>query len=185
MTWAPRRPLVRLLLVAVAGALIGHELGYALGPFVGEAASTTPHDHLDQFLRIVPAAGVLTVVVAGLTDPRRARHVDDRISVGRLASLQGVLYGALEIGERLLHGQTLHGLAEPPVVLGGLAQLLVAVLLVSLARLTRRVLHLLDHALGAPVLGTQVFTAARRWRAVEVLRPGSLGSRAPPVVLSR
>ena len=175
MRW--RRP--SLLLVVAAGVLLGHELGYGVAALAG-ATTGLSHAHLDAALRILPSAGAVGLLAYATTAPRDGRERLD-LDAGRLLGAQLPLYAVIEVGERWLAGSPLTGLTEAPVIGGLLAQLAVALLFSVLVKLTRATLR-----------GPLVTTSPRpplAWRAdawsdrvPAAHRPGSLGSRGPPLL---
>jgi hypothetical protein len=172
-----------LLVVAGAGALIGHEVGYTVGPSLGSQV-VTPHGHVAQLLQILPPLGGFVLLAAAVSDPRRARWAREQLTVGRLAAVQMLLFVALEVMERQAHGVSLAELATPPVLVGAVAQLLVAALLVTFVRRTRRALQTLTSTPSdLPRCGPAVRVVHVAWpvRAAQVA--GQLGSRAPPLPL--
>jgi hypothetical protein len=88
----------------------------------------------------------------------------------------------LEVGERAALGVPLADLGSASVVLGAAAQLLVAVLLVTAVRATRRALEALRLAPlpALPRCRCPRFAVPVRFHR-SLLVPGGLGSRAPPV----
>ncbi|HSK23139.1 MAG TPA: hypothetical protein VK906_08190 [Egicoccus sp.] len=175
MRW--RRP--SFLLVVAAGVLLGHELGYGVAALAG-AATGLSHAYLDAALRIVPAAGAVALLAYATTTSRGGGDRLD-LDAGRLLGAQVPLYVAIEVGERWLTGAPLGGLTEAPVIGGLLAQLAVALLFSVLVRLTMATLR-------GPLV-TVAPTPPPAWRAGDwrdrvpaAHRPGSLGSRGPPLL---
>lgn len=175
----PRRGRLPLAVlgVAVVGMLGGHELGYLLG---GAARTlSTPHGHLDATVHAAPVLAAWSLLAAALTDPRRGWTRE--LTVPRLTAVQTTLFVLVEVGERALQGAAFGELSSASVLLGLLAQPLLAALTVLLARYGQTVVgHLLRRRrAGRPVaLGPVLGTAGT---PVLVSRqPPSVSSRDPP-----
>lgn len=114
--------------LAGAGTLVGHELGY-----LAEAGARSGHDY---FALVAPLAivGVVVAMWASAVSVLR-RGALRAPSVAALASAQALLYLGFEIGERTV-GATESPLFSLPVILGLLAQPLVAWLAVHALKLT-------------------------------------------------
>jgi hypothetical protein len=122
--------------------------------------------------------GTIALVAIAVADPRRSGWRRE-LTVARLAGIQSLLYVALEWGERAAQGQGVAELWSTPVLAGFVAQLVVALIVVSAVRLTWRLTRPAVLALGSwprPVLEqppTPIFPCVR------YLRSGP-GARAPP-----
>jgi hypothetical protein len=167
------------LSLAAAGALAGHELGYALAPLAG--ATSTSHDHLDLALRILPVLGLVAFARRALGDEERTAWTRRHLTVGRLAALQLGIFFVLEGGERLGQGVALSELAGPQVLVGAAVQVpIAAAVLLGLLATRRVVARLLDRWVPVvPVLAGHVVVrpaVAPRRRT----RLRALGPRAPP-----
>lgn len=175
-------PVARFLFVAAAGALIGHEIGYGLRPFVGEAGVLVGHAHVGHLVQILVPFGGVALLAGALADPRRTDWAH-YLGLGRLTVAQSLLYAALEVGERVAQDASLWGLLSPEVVLGAVAQLVVAALLVTLVRHAQRLWALLVPTTRPSTLQPLLFpTIGRRYVAADVQLP--VGARAPPLLLA-
>lgn len=125
-----------LILVAWAGVLAGHMLGYGVSGLLG-AISATPHAHLDPLADVLVPLGAIALTAIAATDPSRSGWRRG-LTVPRLAGVQSVLYLVLEWGERAVQGHGLAELLSLPVIAGFVAQLVVAVVVVSTVRLVWR-----------------------------------------------
>lgn len=175
MRW--RRP--SFLLVVAAGVLLGHELGYGVAALAG-AVTGPSHAYLDAALRILPSAGAVALLAYATTAPSGAGDRVD-LGAGRLLGVQLPVYAAIEVGERWLTGAPLDGVTDTPVIGGLLAQFAVALLFSVLVRLTRATLRgLLVTTPPTPPLVRRADAWSDRVPAAH--RPGSLGSRGPPLL---
>jgi hypothetical protein len=118
-----------ILGMALAGLVGGHLLGYLAAEPDAHAREAllerTGHLYLAEvgmFAAIAVAVATLAAAVLGAAR-RRSRGV--RGTFARLATLQGVAFVALEMGERLLAGEGLTGL-WPVIPLGLLLQVVLA-----------------------------------------------------------
>ncbi len=185
----PHRTAARLG-IAAAGLVLGHWLAYALSaPGANERDEllhATGHGYLAFATQVAVLAG--TLGLAGLFLARvRQREGEGSFAsdVVRLAAVQAGAFVAMEVGERLLSGASLHDFTHGPLLVIGLAvQLLVAIAGAALLRLTDRsaaAAHGLRHKV-AP------FSASPPTIVVPVAacspppRPslGRFGSRDPP-----
>lgn len=166
-----------LLLLAAAGVLAGHLLGYGASAAFG-VHSSTAHRHLDLLVDVVVPVGAILLVVIALAHPQRSGW-SRGLTIPRLAGTQSLFYIALEWGERVAQGQGAEELLAVPVVAGFVAQLVIALLVVRGVRLVWRLLcpppPVLD--VGAPRVpvtrdGPRVVRS--HWAS------GGLGARAPP-----
>lgn len=122
-----------LMALVGAGTLGAHELGYLADP-----DGSVSHAYLDV---LGPILVLLACVAAWSAAVRVLRGDPGRLpSVRILTAVQVTAYLVLEVGERLVDG-SLSSLASTPVVLGLLAQPLVAALAVGLLRLGRHVVR--------------------------------------------
>jgi hypothetical protein len=166
-----------LLLLAAAGVLAGHLLGYGASAGFG-APMSTAHGHLDLLVDVVVPLGAILLVAIALAHPQRSGWGRE-LTFPRLAGTQSLLYLALEWGERAAQGQGAAELLALPVVAGFVAQLVVALFVVRGVRLSWRFLH------QAPlVLGVWVPLVRPTHDAQRVVHPhrttGEPGARAPP-----
>ena len=137
------------LLLAAAGALGAHVLGYFLADVYQSAAidASNGHAYLSGAAHWVGISGALALVWLAVRGGR-AVGVGSVLRVRTLLSLQVLLYGAQESLERLAAGHSLVELLTEPAVLLGLAfQPLLALALVALVRLGAR---LVEAVLAAP-----------------------------------
>jgi len=169
---AERDPFAVAALVG-AGTLVGHEVGY-----LADASAGNGHEY---FALIAPLAivGVVIAVWASAVSVLR-RGTARAPGVASLALAQSVLYVGFEVGERTI-GTTDSPILSLPVLLGLLAQPLVAWLAVSALRLSAAVV-------AAAVGSAPPSLAARTGALVSsttspptVLLGTSAPARAPPL----
>jgi hypothetical protein len=142
----PRRT-AAIVGVAGAGLALGHWLAYSLGTpraELDELLHATGHGYLAWATQVALLAGVLGLAVLFLA---RLSRREARGSFARDAAMltvaQSLAFVAMEVGERLASGATLHDLAHGPLLAIGLGvQLGVALVGAGLLRLT-------DHAAEA------------------------------------
>lgn len=174
-------PVARFLLVAAAGALIGHEIGYGLRPFVGEPGVLVGHAHVGHLVQALVPFGAVALLAGTLADPRRTDWARDHLGLGRLTVTQSLLYAALEVGERVAQDASLWGLLSPHVILGAVAQLVVAAVLVTLVRDAQRLRALLVRTAPPSTPQPPAFpTVGRPFVAADVQLP--VRARAPPLL---
>jgi len=188
MTGPHHRRLAPTLGVAGAGLLLGHWLAYALATPAAtrdRLLDATGHGYLPFATQVAMLAGALGL--AGIFLSRLTRR-EARGSFTRDAAVfltvQSGAYVAMEVGERLLSGASLHDLSHGPLLAIGLGvQAVVAIAGAGLVRISARVadaveaLDRSDGPLAPPVVAaatTATFAPPRR-------RPtGSAVCRAPP-----
>jgi hypothetical protein len=142
---APRPPrTIAALGVAAFGLVVGHWLAYAIeAPGAAERSQLLRHTghgylpYLTQVAVLALTAGLAALFVARLS--RRGARTGFARDAARLAFVQVVAFVAMEVGERLLSGASLHDLAHGPLLAIGIGvQLLVALAGASILRLTER-----------------------------------------------
>jgi hypothetical protein len=181
--------------VAVAGAVIGHSIAYAVAvPNPGARLvllATTGHTYWSTAIAVAVVCGLASVASsllrqfrAGLLGTRQPPERSLGRLAGRLAMVQVGIYLVQETLERLAAGASPASLLHGRLLAAGVvAQLLVAVVLAVVLRAAGLVAHSAGRALrrrhyqvatasGAAV-GPMVVWASR-------LLAGGLGSRAPP-----
>lgn len=177
--------------VAGAGLVLGHWLAYQLG---------APHDHARDDLLRATGHGYLpyatqvavlgaTISLAALFLARLTRR-EGRGSFARdaavLAAVQSFAFVAMEVGERLASGASVHDLTHGPLITLGLGvQLVVAIAGAGLLHLTDRAADGADSlAAIAPPPAPFPLTAVVGHTIVAPLRPSmrAVSSRAPPSV---
>ena len=171
------------LLLVPGGFVAGHELGYQGASALGAAPiAAGGHSYLSALLLIAApfaCAAMARSLVAGL----RAELPPVRWST--LAAAQTGLFLAVELVEHARAGLSPAAtLAEPAVLLGLVAQLVVAAMLVRIVRTS----HVAGAAVAAPPRRRAPLRATRRvWRpipltmATSVVAVSSLSRRGPPV----
>lgn len=175
--------------VAGAGLVLGHWLAYAIHSPHEHAREqllrATGHGYLPYATKLAVLAGILGV--ASLFLARLTHRAGRRSFVGdavTLAAVQTSAFAAMEVGERLLSGASLHDLTHGPLLAIGLAvQLALALAGALVLRLTDRAAQAAEQLRGAvPPRERALLVAvpigpslAARRRA---FRAG--GSRAPP-----
>jgi len=173
--------------VAGAGLLLGHWLAYALGvPHTrDELLRATGHGYLPyatQVAMLAAAAGLAALFLARLT--LRGGGSSFAHDVAVLAGVQCGAFLAMEAGERLLAGASLHDLAHGPLLAIGLGvQLATALAGAALVRLTERTADLAEDLLTStappvPALVRAVPTSSACFPPRQSVR--SVASRAPP-----
>lgn len=120
-----------LVALVAAGTLAAHEIGY-----LADEGASVSHAYLGVAGPLVLLAACVAAWLAAVRvlrdDPRRLP------SVGALAAAQLGLYAIVEVAERVLGG-AMSSLVSTPVVLGLVAQAVVAWLALRLLRLGRAV----------------------------------------------
>lgn len=157
--------------LTIAGALLGHEVGYLTDP------ATRGHGYLDIATPLALIAIVATVWRIAINIVSAA---DEKLpSFAVLAGSQTGLYLAFEIGERLV-GDTGSSLASVPVLAGLVAQPLVA-------WVALRILDIGQEILAAVVARTvptaMTFTAAFSFAIASLVAAAPIGvvaARGPP-----
>jgi hypothetical protein len=167
------------LALAFAGMLLGHAAGYAVAAATGTMAGVS-HAHLDVLLDVGLPLGVVALLLLALTEPRRIAGARD-VTVARLAGLQSLLFVGLETLERLVQGAGPGGLLSTAVVVGFLAQLLVATVVVLLVGATRRFVRRILLLLSTSSPARRPAPSSPPPRLQDRGLGRSLGARAPPV----
>lgn len=170
------------LLLLPGGLAAGHTLGYrAAGAAAETAFLAAGHGYLGDLTALaVPftVAAALRVFLAGAAGDGLP------LRLAPLATLQVLLYVAVELAEHVGAGATVAAsLREPSMVIGALAQVLVAVAL----WLGLRLVHRAGDAISTTSLRPHSPRArAPRWviaapsRAIPSVAGGSLSRRGPP-----
>src|SRR5688572_6825224 len=144
MSSAHPRHVTASLGVAGSGLLLGHWLAYALrtpDPSArAELLHTTGHSYLPYATQVALLAGVIGLIglfLARLNSRERSGSFSGDLI--RLAAAQSGAFLAMEVGERLLTGASLHDLTHGPLLAIGLGvQVVVAVAGALVLRLTER-----------------------------------------------
>lgn len=181
----PRRASWALLLLP-GGWASGHVLGYwATGAGGWMPSLTTGHGYLADLTTLAVPLIVAVVLRAFASGTRGEAMV---VRLGPLAAVQVLVYVAVELAEHLAAGMSVAGsLLEPSMLIGALAQLLIAGGLVFFVRLV--------HRAGEAVSATRARPHARRPRphrwvltaptwAQPTVHAGSLSRRGPPAHIS-
>jgi hypothetical protein len=191
--WARRLPLAG---AAVAGAVVGHGVAYALA--VPQPArrlallAGTGHQYWSAAIAAAIVLGLGSLVAtlarsfrAGLTSGGRLAAEPPGRLAGRLALLQVTIYLVQELIERAAAGVPLGGPVNGRLLLGGVAvQLAVAAALALALAWAGRVAQVAGRALRHP-RPQRPGSSARRPRPTGWVRPSillatGLGGRAPP-----
>ncbi|MGZ8582604.1 MAG: hypothetical protein ACXWXN_04185 [Actinomycetota bacterium] len=184
----PRRT-VATVGVAGAGLVLGHWLAYALGtPHAharDELLHATGHGYLPYATQVALLAGALGLAALFLArlSHREARGSFPTDAIG-LAAVQSITFIALEVGERLASGASLHDLVHGNLLAIGIAvQVSVAIAGAGVLRLTDRAAEAaeaLADITASPVLYPVAAVAIAP--AVAPRRPvvRAAASRAPP-----
>lgn len=141
-TWArvgryPHLAVVRqLLLIAPAGMLAGHAVGYLVAPSHLHASGLSDaHTHVPALATVAVPVAIVALLAISLREPRRPRLR----ALWWLVGLQAAAYVGMELTERAAAGLDVAAGAHDPAVLAGLAaQLLVASAIVVLEHVARR-----------------------------------------------
>jgi len=176
--------------VAGAGLVLGHWLAYALGTpqahVRDELLRSTGHGYLPYATQVALLAGAMGLVGLFLTRlTRREARGSFAGDVAKLAAVQSAAFVAMEIGERLLSGSSLHDLTHGRLLVIGLGvQLLLAVAGALTLRLTEHALEVAESLRRAPVvpLASSLVAGTALAQAVAPRRPAmrAAASRAPP-----
>ncbi len=184
----PRRT-VATVGVAGAGLVLGHWVAYALGtPHAharDELLHATGHGYLPYATQVALLAGAIGLVALFLA---RLSHREGRGSFGAdaavLAAVQSITFVAMEVGERLASGASLHDLTHGNLLTIGLAvQVSVAIAGAGVLRLTDRAAEATEaHAdLAPPPVPRSVATVAVAPSvAPQRLAVRATASRGPP-----
>ena len=194
----PRRLARRLPLAgaAVAGAVLGHGLAYALAvPEPGRRLAVLAGSGHTYWSAAIAAAIVLGLASLGATlarnfnaglrpGARTAAEPPGRLA-GRLALLQVTIYLLQELIERAAAGVPLGGPVDGRLLLTGIAvQLLVAVVLAGGLAWAGRIAEVAGRALRRLGLHRPDFRPARLrptgWVRPAILLAAGMGGRAPP-----
>lgn len=181
-----RRSALWALLLLPGGLAAGHTLGYWATGASGWAPSlTTGHGYLGDLTNLaVPftAAVVLRVFTSG------TRRQTLPVRLGPLAALQVLLYVAVELAEHLGAGVSAGAaLAEPSMLFGSLAQILIAAAVWLALRLVHRAGEAVSAARARPPARRAL---PSRWVistptcATPIVDAGSLSRRGPPWLLA-
>lgn len=141
------------LVLAGAGALIAHELGYGTAGLLPVSMTDPGHGHLPTLMDLlIPLAmffGALVVL-------RSVRGQVGEVDARRLVSIQVALFTALELGEHAAAGNALAAFTNPGVILGLVAQPIIAALIAGALGRAATVLreHRGELLLTRPALGT-------------------------------
>ena len=149
----------QLLLIAPAGMLAGHAVGYLVAPSHLHAAGVADaHTHVPALATVAVPIAIVALLVLSLREPRRPRPR----ALWWLAGLQAAAYAGMEVTERAAAGLDVATAAHDPAVLAGLAaQLLVASAIVVLEHVARRLGTVLFDALGRRGPATEAGRLAR------------------------
>lgn len=150
-----------------AGTLVGHELGY-----LAESGAGTGHGYFALIAPLAIVGVVIAVWASALSVLRRGAALAP--SVATLAAAQTLLYLAFEVGERTI-GAAESSLFSVPVVLGLVAQPLVAWFAVSALRLASAVVD----AFIDPALRSFAAAAVPQLHFAPALPTLVVGSSAP------
>lgn len=184
----PRRT-VATVGVAGAGLVLGHWVAYALGTPHAHAREellhATGHGYLPYATQVALLAGAIGLVALFLA---RFSHREGRGSFGAdaavLAAVQSITFVAMEVGERLASGASLHDLAHGHVLTIGLAvQILVAIAGAFALRLTDRAAEVAEVLREAiPLRNPRLVATLAIVPFVAPQRPAmrAVASRAPP-----
>lgn len=180
-----RRSALWALLLLPAGLAAGHTLGYWATGTSGWAPSlTTGHGYLGD-LTTLAVPFTLAVVVRGFASGSRGEAVPVRLV--SLAAMQVLLYVAVELAEHVAAGMSpAASLTEPSMLIGALAQVVVAGVLWLGLRLAHRAGEVVSAGRPRPHARR---ARARRWViaaptwAVPAVHTGSLSRRGPPRLL--
>lgn len=163
-----------LLWLALGGTLAGHALGYSSASHVHpqSAAPDGVHGYLSGVAGFVVPLAVVAFGWFVVVGSRNRRKSPPGLGYFHLLLLQAGIYASQEILERLVAGRELSGVLAEPAVLGGLAaQVLVASTVLS-------ALHLLRSA----VASASTPFASQKMRVGSRGEPRSLVSRVIPRV---
>ena len=186
----PRRT-AAVMGIAAAGLALGHWAAYAIAaPGAHERDAmlhATGHGYLPYATQVALLAGALGLAVSFLARlTNRARRGSVARDAAALAMAQAAAFLAIEIGERLLAGASLHDLTHGPLLTIGLSvQLLVAAGGAAVLRLTDRaaeaahgVRRLVASPLPPPITVAMPVAASSPSLRPLLRRPGS---RGPPL----
>ena len=183
----PRRA-VATVGVAGSGLLLGHWLAYALGTPHAHAREellhATGHGYLPYATQVALLAGALGLAALFLARvSNREGRGSFRLDAATLAAVQSVTFVAMEAGERLASGASLHDLTHGKLLTIGLA------VQISVAVAGAGVLRLIDRAAETAETFADITPPVHRPVATVAIaafvvppRPAmrSAASRAPP-----
>ena len=177
---AGRRHLLAGVLVPV-GIVFSHTLGFrASGSDTHARAHALGLLH-DDFARL---AGLGTATALVLLLLRRVRPRAVAIPLLAVAAGQGAVYVALELSERMGHGETLQqALAEPGIRWGMVVQLALAITGWLLVRVTRLLRHVLERRAHRPSGARPPLGVRDVFRALSSLHLATPSTRAPPATV--
>lgn len=160
-----------LAALAGAGALVGHEIGYLAAADAGAG-----HGHIAWLMPIALGVAIVGFWASAVSVLRRLPTPPP--SIGALTAVQVAAYIVLEVGERAAgFGGSLFSL---PVLLGLLAQPLVAWAALRLLHAGRRVVeHLLTARLAPMLVPRPTWTIVSAARPLPALVPVA-PARGPP-----
>jgi hypothetical protein len=178
--------------LAMAGLVLGHVLAYLIAvPDPHQRAfvlQRTGHEYLPALAEaalVLALAGIAAVVIRAFAPgPRRGSERFPRLA-GRLALVQVLAFGGLEVVERIVAGAPLRHLASDHILVVGMAvQVVVAVagaaFLWWLARTSTKLAETIALPASLPRAGAVVALASTSW----IPSPATFGSignvRAPP-----
>jgi hypothetical protein len=186
----PRRTAATLG-IAAAGLTLGHWLAYALAAPGAHAREqllhATGHGYLAFATQVALLAGGLGLVALFLA---RCSHREGRGSFGSdaavLAAVQSITFVAMEVGERLASGASLHDLTHGGLLTIGLAvQISVAIAGAGALRLTDRAAEVVETLREVtPARGPRPVATVATVSFAAPRRPAmrTLASRAPPAL---
>lgn len=176
--------------VAGVGIVLGHWLAYAIGApqanVRDELLRSTGHGYLPYATQVALLAGAIGLVGLFFTRlTRREACGSFAGDVAKLAAVQSAAFLAMEVGERLLSGASLHDLTHGPLLVIGLGvQLVLAVAGALTLRLTEHATEVAESLRHAPVvsLAPSFVAASALAQAIAPRRPAmrATASRAPP-----
>lgn len=161
--------------LAASGTLAGHQLGY-----LTDAESRAAHGYLAVVGPVVVLLGFVAAWIAAVRILRRDAGVAPTFF--RLGVAQVGLYGAMEILERI-GGDGYGALWSVPVLLGLLAQPVVAWVALRVLRISARVIDALASARPPSTTRRPLRRPVDVAHRVARLRPAAIHPRGPPAVL--
>lgn len=182
--------MISTLGVAGAGLVLGHWLAYSIGMpqahMRDELLRSTGHDYLPYATQVALLTGALGLVGLFFTRlTQREARGPFGADVAKLAAVQSAAFVAMEVGERLLSGSSLHDLTHGPLLVIGLGvQLVLAVAGALTLRLTEHAVEVAQSLRRAPVapLASSLVAGTACAQVVAPRRPAmrATASRAPP-----
>lgn len=180
-----RRSALWALLLLPCGLAAGHALGYwATGASGWTPSLTTGHGYLGDLTALAVPFTAAVLLRAFASGTRRQALP---VRVGPLAVMQVLLYVAVELAEHLGAGMSpARALAEPSMLFGALAQLVIAAGLWLALRLVHRAGEAVSATRARPrvrrVLPSRWVSSTPAW-ATPIVDGGSLSRRGPPRLL--